>query len=81
MNGWFITVLLILLLVAGGVALYQRIKIALLRSKLEDAIHTNAQTNTYLNMHQPQGLPESEHLLRFRSRDMDGLSLWRIHHL
>ena len=50
MNGWFITVLLILLLVAGLVALYQRVKIALLRSKLEDAIHTNAQTNTYLNM-------------------------------
>ncbi len=50
MNGWFITVLLILLLVAGLIALYQRIRIALLRSKLEDAIHTNAQTNTYLNM-------------------------------
>ena len=50
MNGWFITVLLILLLVAGLIALYQRVKIALLRSKLEDAIHTNAQTNTYLNM-------------------------------
>jgi len=47
---WLITGLLFLLLVVGLFAVYQRIKIALLRSKLEDAIHTNAQTNTYLNM-------------------------------
>jgi len=47
---WLITGLLFLLLVVGLFAVYQRIKIALLRSKLENAIHTNAQTNTYLNM-------------------------------
>ena len=47
---WIITGLLVLLLLVGLFALYQRIKIALLRSKLENAIHTNAQTNTYLNM-------------------------------
>ena len=47
---WIITGLLALLLVVGLIALYQRIKIALLRSKLESAIHTNAQTNSYLTM-------------------------------
>ena len=50
MNWWFITGSLSLLLVVGLVAVYQRIKIVLLRGKLENAIHTNAQTNTYLNM-------------------------------
>ena len=47
---WIITGLLFLLLVVGLIALYQRIKIVLLRGKLESAIHTNAQTSTYLNM-------------------------------
>ena len=47
---WIITGLLVLLLLVGLFALYQRIKIILLRSKLESAIHTNAQTSTYLNM-------------------------------
>ena len=47
---WLITGLLFLLLIVGLIAVYQRLKIALLRSKLESAIHTNAQTNTYLNL-------------------------------
>ena len=47
---WIITGLAVLLLIAALVAVYQRVKIALLRSKLESAIHTNAQTNSYLNM-------------------------------
>ena len=48
MNGWFITVLLILLLVAGLIALYQRIRIALLRSKLEDAMKKSYCASTLL---------------------------------
>ena len=47
---WLITGLIVLLLVVGLIALYQRIKIALLRSKLESSIHANAQTSSYLNM-------------------------------
>ena len=43
---WLITGLLFLLLVVGSIALYQRVRIALLRSKLESAIHANAQTNS-----------------------------------
>ena len=47
---WLISGLVFLLLVVGLIALYQRIKIALLRGKLESATHTNAQTSNYLNM-------------------------------
>ena len=47
---WLITGLIVLLLVVGLIALYQRIRIALLRSKLESSIHANAQTASYLNM-------------------------------
>ena len=47
---WIITGLIVLLLIAAFAVVYQRIKIVLLRSKLESAIHTNAQTNSYLNM-------------------------------
>ncbi|MBR6240187.1 MAG: SpoIIE family protein phosphatase [Lentisphaeria bacterium] len=47
---WIITGLIVLLLIAALAVVYQRIKIMLLRSKLESAIHTNAQTNSYLNM-------------------------------
>ena len=47
---WVITGLVVLLLIVGLFAVYQRVKIALLRSKLESAIHTNAQTSSYLNM-------------------------------
>ena len=47
---WLITGLIVLLLIVGLIALYQRIRIALLRSKLESAIHANAQTGSYLNM-------------------------------
>ena len=47
---WIITGLVVLLLIAALAVVYQRIKIVLLRSKLESAIHTNAQTNSYLNM-------------------------------
>ena len=39
---WLVTGLIVLLLVVGLIALYQRIRIALLRSKLESSMHANA---------------------------------------
>ena len=47
---WIITGLVVLLLIAALAVVYQRVKIVLLRSKLESAIHANAQTGSYLNM-------------------------------